>query len=174
MAGASQFSLSERYQGLSDYGEPSGRALACARARGLQRRCIRLQSEVPMLYLQLRNILPGRPLVLGPAPWFQISGNEIRQGPHGETVAEYLKNSWFAKGQYFTSMLFRERACVHFEDFSGVPTAPMGPFNDLQVADGLMRSSDGPVATLQSESQLWHCPRMANAWPFMMIKPALP
>lgn len=127
-----------------------------------------------MLYLQLTNIIPGRPLWLGPAPWFRMAGNEIRQGPNDEAVAHYANKSWLARGQYFTSMHFRDRACVHFEDFSGSPTTPIGPFSDLKLSDSIMRANDEPLAMLQEDSQLWHAYGAGLAWPYITIKPARP
>ena len=127
-----------------------------------------------MLFLHLTNILPGRPLVIGPAPWFKVSGNCIRKGPNEDIVAEYSKNSWYAHGQYFVSVTCRDRACVHFEDTEYGPTRPIGPFDLFSIAGGLVRTDDQVFAKLLEDSLLWHCFRTSQFWPVMTIKPALP
>jgi hypothetical protein len=125
-----------------------------------------------MILLHLLNILPGRPVVLGPAPWFEISGNFIRQGPDGEIVAEYIKHSWHARGQYFTSITCRERTLVHFEDAGRGATPDKGPFDHIRLADGALHANGEILAKFVEETQLWHSYPTETYFPIMIIKPA--
>jgi hypothetical protein len=126
-----------------------------------------------VLYLYLTNILPKRPLVIGPAPWFQMSGNVLRRGPSGESVAEYSKNSWLVRGEYYTAIRFGDRACVQFSDSNGGASQSMGPFNELAVSDGVASVENQPFAQFHPDSQLWRPCRMEGAWPNMTIKPVV-
>jgi hypothetical protein len=125
-----------------------------------------------MLFIHLTNILPGRPTVIGPAPWFQLCGGQIRRGPDGKVIAEHVKDAWHAGGQYFISMVIRDRACVHPEDPKGESGEPWGPFNGLVIANGTVRANDALYARFLQSNGLWHCLETAQYWPVLTFKPA--
>jgi hypothetical protein len=125
-----------------------------------------------MLFLHMTNTLPGRPAVVGPAPWFQLSRNLLRIGPSGEVIAEYMKNNWRSRRDHFTEISCRDRACVHFEDIGGSGSGPLGPYDRLTIADRVMRADGQVLAKFLDDLQMWHCYETAHFWPSMMIKPS--
>jgi hypothetical protein len=108
-------------------------------------------------------------VALGPAPWFRISGNRIRQGPSGQIVAEFRNHQWQVGGRAYSRLNAKDSTCVRFEDASGVPTEAFGPFNDFSVIDGTIHLRNELFAKFVEETQLWHCCPTETYWPVIVI-----
>jgi hypothetical protein len=107
---------------------------------------------------------------LGPAPWFRIAGNFIRQGPHGSIAGTFRMHHWEVAGHHFARYDCKEGALVHFEDFQGGPSEDFGPFACLYAQDGVLHVEKDLFAKFIEETQMWHCFATETFWPVMVIK----
>ena len=127
-----------------------------------------------MIQLHFAGLSHVESVTLGPAPWFRIAGNFIRQGPDGGIVATFRKHQWEVQSRYFTRWDSKDRAIIHFEDTAGGATENFGPFARCHASDGVMYADEKLFSKFVEESQLWHCYPTENFWPVIVIKPAPP
>ena len=123
-----------------------------------------------MVRLQFKGLTGG--VSVGPAPWFRISGNFVRQGPVGVIVGTFRDHHWQIGSQHFIRYDCSDHVLIHFEDAAGGQTEDYGPFAAFHAADGVMYAEDKLFAKFIEESQLWHCYPTENFWPVMVIKSA--
>ncbi|MGE0161033.1 MAG: hypothetical protein AB7T31_16670 [Gemmatimonadales bacterium] len=123
-----------------------------------------------MVHIHFDGRSPTSSLVLGPAPWFRIAGNFIRQGPEGTPVAIYRSHQWDVQGRYFTRWDCKEPGLIHFEDVAGGRTEYFGPFGRFHAADGVLYADDELFAKFIEEAQLWHCYATENFWPVLVFE----
>jgi hypothetical protein len=123
------------------------------------------------VHLAFYSPLVARPHVIGPAPWFRVAGNFVRQGPHGSIVGTFRYHHWELQSQHFIRFEVNEPVLVHFEDAAGGASEDFGPFAKLSSVDGVMRVGEGDLfAKFVEDTQLWHCYRTENFWPAIVIK----
>lgn len=113
----------------------------------------------------------GNTVRLGPAPWFRISGNYVRQGPHGTIAGTFHMHHWEVNAHHFPRYDCKEAALLHFEDAAGGPTRDFGPFSALYAEDGVMHADGKLFAKFIEETVLWHCFATETYWPALIIKP---
>jgi hypothetical protein len=124
------------------------------------------------IFLHLHNIIPGKPTVLGPAPWFRFQGNFIRQGADAAVVARRINHAWEAKGNEYAVIDCPDLTCIHFEDFAGGTTSKFGAFAHIRLADDILHADNKIFARFNDETQLWRCYPTENYWPIMVIAAA--
>ena len=112
------------------------------------------------------------PVAVGPAPWFRVTGNFVRQGPHSAIAGKFHNNAWETAGQSYASYDVQGLAVVQFEDAFGGQSDIFGPFDSVRSADGLMWANSEPFAKFVNETQLWQDIKNDTYWPVMVIKPA--
>jgi hypothetical protein len=110
------------------------------------------------------------PVTLGPAPWFRVAGNFIRQGPHGNIVGTFRRHNWEVESRQYGRIECREPVLVHFEDAAGGPTEDFGPFADFLCLDGALHAGGEVFAKFMEETQLWHCLPTETYWPVLVVK----
>lgn len=127
-----------------------------------------------MISLSFKGVFPGDAASLGPAPWFRIAGNFVRQGPGGDIVATLRQHSWDLGGDtHYVRWDCAQPAMVHFEDAQGGATEAQGPFASLAAHDGVLRADEQLlVAKFYEETQLWHMFKTETYWPAVVINPA--
>jgi hypothetical protein len=128
-------------------------------------------SSAPLVRLHFHGF-GGTSVTLGPAPWFRVSGNFIRQGPDGVVVATLRSHQWQIESRHFTRFECEDATLIHFEDMGGSPTENFGPYPAFYTADGVMYASEKLFAKFIEETQLWHCYVTENFWPAIVIKAA--
>lgn len=125
-----------------------------------------------MIELHFRGVQPQHNVVVGPAKWFRVGGNFMRQGPDGRIVARYRNHLWEVGDRFFTSYQCRN-AIVQFEEVHGARSEPFGPYEVVNVADGGARTGDGmPFAKFIEETVLWRCDPTDTYWPTMVLRSA--
>jgi hypothetical protein len=107
---------------------------------------------------------------VGPAPWFRLAGNHIRQGPAGDVVAQLVRHQWSVGEQFYSRLDCRGGACVRFEDAAGLPGGEFGPFATLFIVDGTMYAGDQLLGKFAEETQLWHCFPTETYWPVVVLE----
>jgi len=123
-----------------------------------------------MIELDFKSGHPDKPATLGPAPWFRIAGNFIRQGPHGNIVGTFRMHHWEVGGHYYARYDCKGPVLVHFEDLEGGKTESFGPFPYLYAQDGVMHVEDNLFAKFIEENQVWHAFAMETFWPVLVIE----
>jgi hypothetical protein len=125
-----------------------------------------------MIRLRFYNGSPTEAVMLGPAPWFRIAGNFIREGPHGAIVGSFLRHHWEVQAKHFLRYDCEGESLVHFEDHGGGASQDFGPFSCFSSADGALYGNNELFAKFVEESQLWHCYPTENYWPIIVIQAA--
>jgi len=123
-----------------------------------------------MISLSFHAPLVPKPVRVGPAPWFRITGNYVRQGPHNTIAGTYHHGTWETDGQHFTSYDVEGTALVHFEDAFGDQSPVLGPFDILRTANGVMWAKTELFAKFIAQTQLWHHAKTDTYWPALVIK----
>jgi hypothetical protein len=108
--------------------------------------------------------------MIGPAPWFRVAGNFVRQGPHGQIIGTFRKHHWEIQSRHFTRYFCDEPYTVTFEDASGGRGDRLGPFSKLRVEDGVLHSDERIKAKFHDETQVWHCYESDTYWAVMVIE----
>jgi len=125
--------------------------------------------------IQLRFRRPSlqSELKFGPAPWFRVAGNFIRQGPHGTIVGTFRRHVWEVAAEHFPVYECTDPFRIRFEDAEGGVGAELGPFSRLRVEDGTLTvQQDQLTAKFMDPTQLWLCYETETYWPVMVIESA--
>jgi len=125
-------------------------------------------SQPAQLSLSLYRLM-RHSIAVEPAPWFRISGNCIREGPHDGIVAIFENSAWHADGERFTSYDVEGLAAVQLDDESHVEV--FGPFDSVRMASAVLWTNAQPLAKFSSETELWQHVKSNTYWPEMVIKP---
>ena len=126
-----------------------------------------------MIHLHFRRASSNKPVQIGPAPWFQVAGNFIRQGPHGAIIGTFRKHVWEVASETFPIYECDEPHRIKFEDNQGAIGPVLGPFTHLRVDDGTMTADEERVvAKFMDPTQLWLCYEADTYWPVMVIESA--
>jgi hypothetical protein len=54
-----------------------------------------------MVHLRFHSGATNDSLIVGPAPWFRVAGNFVRQGPHGAIVGTFHRHIWEVGSVYY-------------------------------------------------------------------------
>jgi hypothetical protein len=124
-----------------------------------------------MIKLYFENGAPDHSITLGPAPWFRIAGNFIRQGPHGTIMGTFRLHHWEVNSHLFARYDCEGPVLVHFEDVHGGQTENFGPFSRLFAQDGVLHVGEKELfAKFIEETQMWHVFPVETYWPVMVIE----
>jgi hypothetical protein len=124
-----------------------------------------------MISLNFSGGQTGESAVIGPAPWFRISGNYVRMGPHGTISGTFHMHHWEVNGHHYPRYDCNDSVIIYFEDAAGGPTPHFGPFSSLYAQDGVLHANKKLFAKFIEETVLWHCFVTETYWPVLIIKP---
>jgi hypothetical protein len=122
-----------------------------------------------MIRLRFDGGTTGANVILGPAPWFRVAGNFIREGPHGVIVGGFRNHYWEVQSRRFVRYFCEEPCTVRFEDALGATGERLGPFSKLWVEDGVLHADDYLKAKFLEQTQVWHFYESDTYWPVMVI-----
>jgi len=125
-----------------------------------------------MIRFRFEGALSGPDITLGPAPWFRVAGNFIRQGPHGAIVGTFRNHYWEVQSRLFIRYFCDEPATVNFEDGVGGRGVRLGPFAKIWVEDGVLHADGFLKAKFHEQSQVWHAYETDNYWSVLVIESA--
>jgi hypothetical protein len=125
-----------------------------------------------MVHLRFHSGAANDSLIVGPAPWFRVAGNFVRQGPHGAIVGTFRRHIWEVGSVYYPVYEVAEPHSIHFEDAAGGVGPVLGPYARLKVEDGLMHEDGGLTAKFMEQAQLWLCYETETYWPVLVIESA--
>ena len=123
-----------------------------------------------MITLKFEDGNQSEPVVVGPAPWFRVAGNFVRQGPHGSIVGSFRNHYWEIHSRALIRYFCEESSVVRFEDSLGGVGVRLGPISKLWVEDGVLHADDVLKAKFHEQSQLWHVYHTDTYWPVMVIE----
>ena len=122
-----------------------------------------------MIRLQMSPSLLGPHITLGPAPWFRVDRNELRQGPTESLVGELHDHQWNVGGQRFTVVEATPGSTLQFASPSGPVSPSYGPYQDVRMADGAVYGDGKLIARFDGETYLWRCAETHEAWPAVVV-----
>jgi hypothetical protein len=125
-----------------------------------------------MIRLKFEGGATGPDIVLGPAPWFRVAGNFIRQGPEGEIVGSFRNHVWEVQSRRLVRYFCEETHTVNFEDAAGGRGVQLGPFSKLWVEDGVLHADGVLKAKFIDQVQVWSCYETETYWPILVIEAA--
>lgn len=123
-----------------------------------------------MIRLHFESVIPEHAVILGPAPYFRISGQVIRRGPGNEIVRRYRNHFWEIQGDMFSRCDCRDNASIHFEDAFGGASEFFGPFRPLFMSDGTVYADHEPFAKFVEEARCWHHCATNVRWPVLVVR----
>jgi hypothetical protein len=123
-----------------------------------------------MIHLRFEGGSSGPDVILGPAPWFRVGGNFIRQGPEATVVATFHNHFWEIQSRRLIRYFCEEPYTVCFEDAAGGEGVRLGPFAKLWMEDGVLHSDDFLKAKFSEQTQIWHVYETDTYWPMMVIE----
>lgn len=127
-----------------------------------------------MVLLNMSPALPGERLTLGPAPWFRMERNELRQGPTESLVGELRERQWRVGGQRFAMVEATPGALLRFAGPVGPSSSSYGPYRELRIADGELYGDGRVVARFDDDTYLWRDAQTLQAWPAVVVSDANP
>lgn len=123
-----------------------------------------------MINLRFQNgELTSPSVTLGPAPWFRVAGNFIRQGPHGAIVGSFRYHYWEVESRQFRRYVCDDAHYISFEDAAGGTGIRIGPFSSTWGEDGLLHPNLELKAKFHPETVHWHYFDTDTYWPVMLI-----
>jgi len=122
-----------------------------------------------MIQLNMSPPLMGSRVTLGPAPWFRVDRNELRQGPTESLVGELRNHQWSVRGRSFPVVEATDASTVQFSGPAGPVSRPFGPFRELRLADGALYGDGKLVARFDEDTYLWRCVETHEAWPAVVV-----
>jgi hypothetical protein len=125
-----------------------------------------------MVKLDMTPALLGQRVTLGPAPWFRVERNELRQGPTESLVGQLRDHQWAVEGRTFAMVQATPNTLLQFAGASGDPEAPSGPYQEVHLADGAFYADGSLVARFDDDTYLWRCVRTQQSWPAVLVTSA--
>ena len=122
-----------------------------------------------MVRLQMSPPLVGPHITLGPAPWFRVERNELRQGPTESLVGELQNHQWNVHGRHFAVVEATPGSTLQFAGPTGPASPPYGPYSDVRMADGAVYGDGQVIARFDDETYLWRCALTQKAWPAVVV-----
>ena len=112
-----------------------------------------------MLTLHFEHPISNQIHMVGPAPYFRISGDDVRVGPNDAVVATYRNGIWTLDGTSFLTITVEVTAAIRFEGNGDPDGMSYGPFECLRVVDGAIRHGPNAIellARLDEGTQAWY------------------
>jgi hypothetical protein len=123
-----------------------------------------------MIHLKFEVTSSGPFVELGPAPWFRVAGNFIRQGPDGDIVGKFIHHYWEVQGRRYVRYFCEAPIVIHFDDAAGGQGVRLGPFSKLWCEDGVLHADDYLKAKFHEQTQVWNHYDTATYWPVLVIE----
>ena len=112
------------------------------------------------------------PVILGPAPWFRVDGQFIRQGPHGATVGIFRQYVWKVQAREYARYHCLEPHIIRLEDSIKGDAITLGQFRDTWVEDGILHPENTLRARFNHDVGAWYDFSTNTHWPTLVIESA--
>jgi hypothetical protein len=114
-----------------------------------------------MIKLQFEHPVSRQVHVVGPAPYFRLTGDDLRAGPNDTIVATYSNGVWSVEGATFLTIAVEDPTALRFEENGNghASAAQYGPYDQLRVVDGAIRHGPNAIellARLDETTQAWY------------------
>jgi hypothetical protein len=118
-----------------------------------------------MVHLAFTAPLQGTPReVSGEA--FVLRGGQLEKQPQAEPVAYSMQGCWEVESERFARVECPHGVICLFEEDGSIGER-QGPFSDLSVVDGTLRSGERVIATLCGS--YWQSAKTRRAWPRVRV-----
>jgi hypothetical protein len=108
----------------------------------------------------------------GPAPFFELDRESLRQGPHRKVIARHVRNAWVVSGRHFSSFEVNGPVLAIFSDTAKPPGGcrVLGPFSHLRLANGFAFADARPVAEFEETIAQWCARQEPDCWPVIELR----
>ena len=125
-----------------------------------------------MITLQFEHPVSRQIQTVGPAPYFRITGDDLRAGPNDAVVATYRNGVWTLDGDSFLTIASEAPAAIRFEGTGPPQGSTYGPYERLRVVDGAIRHGPNAIellARLDEQTQAWYVYAEQKNYPFVVL-----
>jgi hypothetical protein len=108
----------------------------------------------------------------GPAPFFELDGEELRQGPDRLVIAHHVQHGWRVGGQNYSSWEVEGPLIAIFTHTpgSGAGSRTLGPFSHLRVANGFAYGDTRLFAEFTEAPSKWCSKPDSECWPVIELR----
>jgi hypothetical protein len=128
-----------------------------------------------MITLHFEHPVSHQVQTVGPAPYFRITGDDLRAGPHDTIVATYRNGIWTVNGDSYLTIATESSMAVRFEGNGDPGPSRYGPLERVRVVDGAIRHGPNAIellARLDEAKQAWYVYAEQKDYPIAVL--ALP
>jgi hypothetical protein len=122
--------------------------------------------------LRLDGGATANSVTLGPTPWCEIFGSRISCGPNVATLVTSRRDERGFDLSHFPRIKCNGIVMLIFVDDESHTGESFGPFSEVVLLDGILRTEYCMMAEFIEESELWHCYPTENVWPVIVLKAA--
>ncbi len=112
-----------------------------------------------MISLQFEHPVSRQIQMVGPAPYFRLTGDDLRAGPNEAVVATYRNGVWMLEGDSYLTIACEATAALRCASNGQPEELVCGPFERLRVVDGAIRHGPNGIellARLDEGTQAWY------------------
>ncbi len=112
----------------------------------------------------------------GPAPFFELDREALRQGPERVLIARHVRHAWVTGRDHFSSFEVKGPVLMIFTDTLKPQAAgrTLGPFMQLRVAGDFAYGDSQPVAEFAETIAQWCGGPDPNCWPLVELRSVEP
>jgi hypothetical protein len=110
----------------------------------------------------------------GPAPFFELDRDALRQGPERVVIARHVRHAWVSGRSQFSSLEVQGPVLAIFTDTlkpQGVGRT-LGPFMQLRVAGDFAYGDSQPLAEFAETIAQWCARPDPTCWPLIELRSA--
>jgi hypothetical protein len=117
----------------------------------------------------------GQSEFFGPAPFFELDREALRQGPERTVIARHVRHAWQVGQQHYSSWEVEGPLIAIFTDTldQSVGSLTMGPFSHLRVANGFAYGDTRLVAEFTETISKWCSKLDDECWPVIELRSAM-
>ncbi len=126
-----------------------------------------------MIKLQFEHPVSRQIQLVGPAPYFRLTGDDLRAGPSDAVVATYRNGIWTLDGDSYLTIAAEDATAIRFEG-NGNGGSLYGPYDRLRVVDGAIRHGPNAIellARLDEGTQAWYVYAEQKNYPVVILAP---
>jgi hypothetical protein len=116
----------------------------------------------------------GQDQFFGPAPFFEIDREALRQGPDREVIARHIQHAWRVGHLNYSSWEVEGPLITIFADTlePKAESRTMGPFSHLRVANGFAYGDTLLIAEFSETVSKWCSKAGSDYWPIIELRAA--
>ncbi len=116
----------------------------------------------------------GRIESFGPAPFFELDREALRQGPDRRVIARHVQHAWRVGEENYSSWEVEGPLIAIFTDSlnARAQLRTMGPFSHLRVANGFAYGDTRLLTEFAEAAAKWCSKEDSECWPVIELRAA--